>query len=150
MCHYPQSPKTVFIRVNRRLKNEIVHSEPIPSSLCGCLDLCESAQSAIAFRLAHLNIRVLTLFRISCLVFRILSSLCFQLPPAVALHVSRLLYKSASFLQNKANVKIGKMAVSPATTRPYLDEQQTTNNERYSKQTQSNPIPAQNSSSARP
>jgi len=39
-------------------------------------------------------------------------------------------------LQNKANVKIGKMTVSPATTRPYLDEQQTTNDERCSKQSQ--------------
>jgi len=142
MCHYPQSPKTVFIRVNRCLKNEIVHSEPIPSSLCGCLDLCESAQSAIPFRFAQLNIGVLILLRISCFVFRILSSLCFLLPPAGALHVSRLLYKSPCFLQNKANFKMGKMTISPATTKPYLNEQRTMNSERHPKQSQFKPNPS--------
>jgi hypothetical protein len=43
-------------------------------------------------------------------------------------------------MQNKANVKMGNIIISTATTKPYLDEQQTTNNERCSKQTQSNPI----------
>ena len=33
MCHYPQSPKTVFIRVNRCLKNEI--GPFVPQCLCG-------------------------------------------------------------------------------------------------------------------
>jgi hypothetical protein len=50
--------------------------------------------------------------------------------------------ESSIIAQNKPNVKIGKMTISPATTKPYLNEQQTMNNERYSKQTQSNPIPA--------
>src|SRR4030042_6887312 len=80
MCHYPQSPKTVFIRVNRCLKNEIGPVEPVPLSLCGCLNLCESALSAIPFRFAHLNLRVLTFFRISCFVFRISSYLCLLFP----------------------------------------------------------------------
>jgi len=93
MCHSresgnPGSLKTVFIRVNQRLRTEISHFEPVPLSLCGCLNLCESALSAIPFRFAHLNIRVLTLFRIlvrhrsggSCFVFRISSYLCLLLP----------------------------------------------------------------------
>jgi len=37
---------------------------------------------------------------------------------------------------NKANVKIGKMNISIATRKDYDKEQRTTNNERYSKQTQ--------------
>ena len=41
---------------------------------------------------------------------------------------------------NKANVKIGKMNVSVAKLKAYDNEQRTTNNERYSKQTQTNPI----------
>jgi len=44
-----------------------------------------------------------------------------------------------SIMQNKPNFKMGKMTISPATTKPYLNEQQTMNNERCSKQTQSNP-----------
>jgi len=44
-------------------------------------------------------------------------------------------------LQNKANVKIGKMNISIATIQDYDEEQRTINNERYSKQTQSKPIP---------
>jgi hypothetical protein len=50
--------------------------------------------------------------------------------------------ESSIIAQNKPNVKIGKMTISPVTTKPYLNEQRTTNNERDSKQTQSNPIPA--------
>ena len=72
--------KTVSIRVNPRLRNEIDPFESIPSSLCGSLDLCESASSAIPFRFAHLNIRVLILFRISCFVFRVSSCLCSLCP----------------------------------------------------------------------
>jgi len=41
---------------------------------------------------------------------------------------------------NKANVKIGKIHISIAKTNDYGNEQQTTNNERYSKQTQTKPI----------
>ncbi|MHC4488168.1 MAG: hypothetical protein ACYS9C_13625 [Planctomycetota bacterium] len=41
---------------------------------------------------------------------------------------------------NKAKVKIGKMNISVAKIKDYDNEQQTTNNERYSKQSQfSNP-----------
>jgi len=43
-------------------------------------------------------------------------------------------------MQNKANVKIGKMNTSIATIKDYDNEQRTINNERYSKQTQSKPI----------
>jgi len=46
-----------------------------------------------------------------------------------------------SIMQNKPNVKMGKMTISPVTTKSYLKEQQTVNHEHYSKQTQSNPIP---------
>jgi len=42
---------------------------------------------------------------------------------------------------NKPNFKIGKMKISTAITKAYANEQRATNNERYSKQTQSNPIP---------
>ena len=51
--------------------------------------------------------------------------------------------ESSIIAQNKPNVKMGKMTISPATTKPYLNEQQTMNTERYPKQTQ-------NSNSARP
>jgi len=44
-----------------------------------------------------------------------------------------------SIMQNKPNVKIGKMTISPVTTKSYPKEQRTMNNERYPKQTQSNP-----------
>jgi len=43
-------------------------------------------------------------------------------------------------MQNKANVKIGNITISIVATKPYANEQRTMNNERYSKQTQSNPI----------
>jgi len=45
-----------------------------------------------------------------------------------------------TFMQNKANVKIGKMNTSIATIKDYDNEQRTINNERYSKQTQTKPI----------
>jgi len=63
-----------------------------------------------------------------------------SLPPAGALHLSSLLYKSASFSQNKANVKMGKMTISLATIKAYANEQRAMSNEHYPKQTQSNPI----------
>jgi hypothetical protein len=65
---------------------------------------------------------------------------CFLLSPAGALQLSRGLYKSAFFSQNKANVKMGKMAISTATIKAYANKQRAMNNERYSKQTQSKPI----------
>jgi len=43
-------------------------------------------------------------------------------------------------MQNKANVKIGKMNTSIATIKDYDNEQRTINNERYSKQSQTKPI----------
>jgi len=43
-------------------------------------------------------------------------------------------------LQNKANVKIGKMNISIATIKDYDKKQRTIGNERYSKQTQTKPI----------
>jgi hypothetical protein len=55
-----------------------------------------------------------------------------------------------SILQNKANFKMGNINISTARTKPYANEQRTMTNERYPKQTQTKPIQAQNSSSARP
>jgi len=54
--------------------------------------------------------------------------------------MSSALYKSPCFLQNKANFKMGNINISTARTKAYANEQQTMNNECYSKQTQSNPI----------
>jgi hypothetical protein len=44
------------------------------------------------------------------------------------------------FMQNKANVKIGKMNIRISIIKDYDKEQRTINNERYSKQTQTKPI----------
>jgi len=79
------------IRVNRRLKNEISHFEPITSSLCAFVPSCLRGWQLI--------------------------------------------------MQNKANVKMGSINISTARTKAYANEQRTMSNERYSKQTQSNPIP---------
>jgi len=46
-----------------------------------------------------------------------------------------------SIMQNKANVKMGNINISTVTTKCYVNKQRTMNNERHSKQTQSNPIP---------
>jgi len=43
-------------------------------------------------------------------------------------------------MQNKANVKIGKMGISKATIRAYDNEQRTINNKLSSKQTQTKPM----------
>ena len=65
-------------------------------------------------------------------------------PSTIENPASSIEYQESSIIaQNKPNFKMGKMTISPATTKPYLNEQQTMNNERCSKQTQ-------NSSSARP
>jgi len=72
--------------------------------------------------------------------------------------------ESSIIAQNKANVKMGNINISTARTKAYAKEQRTMSNEHYPKQTQTNPklelcstlsevegpIPAQNSSSARP
>jgi len=42
---------------------------------------------------------------------------------------------------NEPNFKMGKMTISTARTKAYAKEQRTMSNERYPKQTQSNPIP---------
>jgi len=65
----------------------------------------------------------------------------FFAPKPAALQVSSTLDKSPLFAQNKPNVKIGRITISPATTEPYLNKQRTMNNEHHSKQTQTNPIP---------
>jgi hypothetical protein len=56
------------------------------------------------------------------------------------LHLSRILYKSALFMQNKANVKIDKMNIKIAIIKDYDKKQGTISNERYSKQSQTKPI----------
>ena len=43
-------------------------------------------------------------------------------------------------MQNKANVKMGKMSISIVATKAYANKQRTMSNEPYSKQTQSKPI----------
>jgi len=43
-------------------------------------------------------------------------------------------------MQNKANFKMGKMTISTALIKAYVDKQRTMSNERYPKQTQSKPI----------
>jgi len=48
--------------------------------------------------------------------------------------------ESSIIAQNKANVKMGNINISTATIKAYANEQRTMNNERHSKQTQSNPI----------
>jgi hypothetical protein len=45
-----------------------------------------------------------------------------------------------SIMQNKAKVKMGNINISTARTKAYANKQRTMNNERYPKQTQSNPI----------
>jgi hypothetical protein len=44
-------------------------------------------------------------------------------------------------MQNKANFKMGNIDISTARAKAYANKQRTMNNERYPKQTQSNPIP---------
>jgi len=44
-------------------------------------------------------------------------------------------------MQNKPNFKMGNINISIAKTKAYANKQRTMNNERCSKQTQSNPIP---------
>jgi hypothetical protein len=54
---------------------------------------------------------------------------------------SSIEYQESSIIaQNKANVKMGNINISTATIKAYANEQRTMNNERHSKQTQSNPI----------
>ena len=43
-------------------------------------------------------------------------------------------------MQNKPNFKMGNINISTAKTKAYAKKQRAMNNERYSKQTQSNPI----------
>jgi hypothetical protein len=50
----------------------------------------------------------------------------------------------ALFMQNKPNFKMGNIDISTASTKSYANEQRTINNERYSKQTQTKPIPQRN------
>ena len=97
---------------------------------------------------------LLSLSPVSCLLSSVfcLPSSVFCLPSSAlpahpsqiagALQMSSALYKSTCFLQNKANVKMGNINISAARTKGYAKEQRTISNERYSKQTQSNPIPA--------
>jgi len=47
-----------------------------------------------------------------------------------------------SIMQNKPNFKMGNINITTARTKAYANEQRTMNNERYPKQTQSNPIPS--------
>jgi len=64
------------------------------------------------------------------------------LPDALLLCVLCELCGCNSIMQNKANVKMGKMTISTATIKAYANKQRTMNHERHSKQTQSNPIPS--------
>jgi hypothetical protein len=68
--------------------------------------------------------------------------LIFALPNPLSLcsFVSQWLCGYKSIMQNKPNVKMGKMTISTARTKAYAKEQRTMSNERYSKQSQSNPM----------
>jgi len=64
-----------------------------------------------------------------------------ELPPLFCSFVPSCPRGPQSFLQNKPNFKMGKMTISTATLKAYANEQRPMNDERYSKQTQSKPIP---------
>jgi len=63
-----------------------------------------------------------------------------ELPPLFCSFVPSCPRGPQSFLQNKANFKMGNINISTAKTKAYANEQGPMNNECYSKQTQSNPI----------
>jgi len=56
------------------------------------------------------------------------------------LQLSRVLYKSALFMQNKANVKIGKMNLRLVETKDYENKQRRGRRKNKPKQSQSKPI----------
>ncbi len=58
----------------------------------------------------------------------------------VALHLSRVLYKSTLFMQNKANLLNSRMNVSPVLTKDYENKCLRRAFKNKAKQTQSNPI----------
>jgi hypothetical protein len=66
--------------------------------------------------------------------------LLFLIPCTLLPFVPSWLCGPESIMQNKPNVKMGKINISTATLKTYANKQRTMNNERYSKQTQSNPI----------
>ncbi len=80
-----------------------------------------------------------SLFWILSPVFCLLSPVSCLLPYPPILPSFPALYES--IMQNKPNVKIGKINISTAIIKTYATEQRTMNNEHYPKQTQSNPIP---------
>ena len=61
-------------------------------------------------------------------------------PLLLGFFVPRWLCGSESIMQNKPNVKIGKINISTAIIKAYAKKQRTMTNERYPKQTQSKPI----------
>ena len=63
-----------------------------------------------------------------------------RVPLSLCSFVPSCLRGPQSFLQNKANVKMGKINISTAILTAYANKRRTINNEHYSKQTQSNPI----------
>jgi hypothetical protein len=100
----------------------------------------------VVLNLGHLDFEIVSDFDIRISDFRLSAPYpsipsCFRafLPNVRALQLSSALYKSPLFMQNKPNVKIGKMTISTVATKPYPNEQRTINNEHYSKQTQTNP-----------
>jgi len=60
---------------------------------------------------------------------------------SVVLFVPYCLCGYRSIMQNKPNFKMGKIDTSTATLKSYANKHRTMSNERYQKQTQSNPIP---------
>ncbi len=58
----------------------------------------------------------------------------------VALHLSRGLYKSTLFMQNKANLLNSRMSVTPVLTKDYENVRLHRDFKNKAKQTQSNPI----------
>jgi len=72
----------------------------------------------------------------------VLCALCGQINQRLSIKsVPLCLRAHASIMQNKPNFKMGNINISTARTNAYTKEQRAMSNERYSKQTQSNPIP---------
>ena len=71
------------------------------------------------------------------LPFACLPRLYFLLSAIVALHLSRVLYKSTLFMQNKPNLPAPQMNVSSVSTKDYESQGRL---QTPGKQTQSNPI----------
>jgi hypothetical protein len=93
----------------------------------------------VVLNLAHFDFDIVSDFDIRISDF--ILSACPSCPACLRSTLVETPLQIALFLQNKANFKMGNINISIARTKAYAKEQRTMSNERYSKQTQSNPIP---------